>query len=975
MDVLKRCSGNTFCSYANSFEKGFLSFLYIYGALPQRASELAFGRTYSTAINRVKHVKPIILGHGIQKRTASYSVPSIVDSDDAMTTSEKKNATPKLPTSIVKRLKSLQVDIISTILEQSDSTKSLVNFSSISATNFAKNLQEMAKYYFDQGGKLFRPTVSLLMSSACSQTTKPTCSEDEFIDLNQYRIAMVAEMIHTASLVHDDVIDESDTRRGQPTVNARWGNRQAVLVGDFILARATKVLCSIGDPPVISTMAEIVEDLVQGELMQLTAPNDLDPNQRFQHYMTKTFYKTGSLFANSCKSVAMIAGCKEEVQKEAFEYGRNLGLAFQLVDDMLDYVASSAMLGKPSLNDLKQGLATCPVLFAAKEYPELNVLITRRFKNDGDVEKALNIVMNSDGLLQTKKLAKKHCLMAAAVTGTGKSTFINSISNYFMFETLEEALKSNQPACVISSKFELTFKDTKGTQQSITVSMRGIDPNDESNEKFTTVGQSCTTQPRVYSFQYKEIEFNVIDVPGIADTGGISQDMINKRAIIHQIGRFTEIHGICIMVKENTSRLTTEFLFGINEILSSLSRSAINNIFFIVTHSSSSGFTPGQVATPLKSYIQELNKERKLDIKFDKNVFCIDNESFRFQIGWNKSPQFQEANKGKVGRYEESWKESRDSVFGLFKTMYLMNAHQTEDTLGVARASTIIQCIIGPLSTVMNLITQGSSKEHKEKVMNSLMGNGTLNKPDVEAEKLNIPQLNCVHKDCIKVSIDPKTNKKSFDFSNPCHKECLLKGVVKASTGDPGLKECQKFGLDDNCRTCGHHYTIHMHVPFKLTQTTSQVESGKTLNREEAERRYHAFYSNLNTEKASIMEGMIVFSTFLRENAIIEYNTAFEERLKVEIRKEELNENQDAVEKLREVIKNYNAKISIIDKAKNGKVASVGTEDITKTLKKLFTLPLYGKTIHNLFEKELPPSDAADARDFIRCVVRYIPDE
>ena len=284
----------------------------------------------------------------------------------------------------------------------------------------------MAKYYFDQGGKLFRPTVSLLMSSACSQITKPTCQEDELINLNQYRIAMVAEMIHTASLVHDDVIDESDTRRGQPTVNARWGNRQAVLVGDFILARATKVLCSIGEPKVISTMAEIVEDLVQGELMQLTAPNDLDASQRFQHYMTKTFYKTGSLFANSCKSVAMIAKCKEEEERNAFEYGRHLGLAFQLVDDMLDYVASSAMLGKPSLNDLKQGLATCPVLFAAKEYPELNVLITRRFKNDGDVEKALNIVMNSNGLRQTKELAKEHSLAAAALV-----RLLKLIKNHF----------------------------------------------------------------------------------------------------------------------------------------------------------------------------------------------------------------------------------------------------------------------------------------------------------------------------------------------------------------------------------------------------------------------------------------------------------------------------------------------------------------------------------------------------------------
>lgn len=310
----------------------------------------------------------------------------------------------------------LQVDIISSILEQSEASKAVIDLSSLPTTTFTKNLQEMAKYYFDQGGKLFRPTVTLLMSSAQTQLANPTFTKTEdLINLNQYRIAIVAEMIHTASLVHDDVIDESDTRRGQPTVNARWGNRQAVLVGDFILARATKILCTIGNPKVISTMAEIVEDLVQGELMQLTTPHDLNAVDRFQHYMTKTFYKTGSLFANSCKSVSMIAGCSEEEQNSAFEYGRHLGLAFQLVDDMLDYVQSSSMLGKPSLNDLKQGLATCPVLYAAQEYPELNNLITRRFKEDGDVKKALNIVMNSNGLQKTKELAKQHCLSAAQI--------------------------------------------------------------------------------------------------------------------------------------------------------------------------------------------------------------------------------------------------------------------------------------------------------------------------------------------------------------------------------------------------------------------------------------------------------------------------------------------------------------------------------------------------------------------------------
>ncbi|KAI1730676.1 polyprenyl synthetase domain-containing protein [Ditylenchus destructor] len=220
---------------------------------------------------------------------------------------------------------------------------------------------------------------------------------------------MVSEMIHTASLVHDDVIDESDIRRGRPTANARWGNRQAVLVGDFILARATKVLCTIGQPKVISTMAEIVEDLVKGELMQLTCPDNLGTKERFQHYLQRTFYKTGSLFANSCKSVAMLAGLDENQQRDSFEFGRNLGLAFQLIDDVIDYISTTQISGKPTVTDLKLGLATCPALYAAQEHPELNDLINRRFSNDGDVETAFEIIMNSNGITKSKELAKTHC--------------------------------------------------------------------------------------------------------------------------------------------------------------------------------------------------------------------------------------------------------------------------------------------------------------------------------------------------------------------------------------------------------------------------------------------------------------------------------------------------------------------------------------------------------------------------------------
>uniref|UniRef100_A0A1B0DP39 Uncharacterized protein n=2 Tax=Phlebotomus papatasi TaxID=29031 RepID=A0A1B0DP39_PHLPP len=135
-------------------------------------------------------------------------------------------------------------------------------------------------------------------------------------------------------------------------------------------------------------------------------------NERFAHYLTKTYRKTASLIANALKSVALLANADENISEIAFQYGRNIGLAFQLVDDLLDFVSTAETMGKPTAADLKLGLATAPVLFACEKYPELNPMIMRRFQEPGDVEKAFELVHKSQGLEQTRFLARKHCIEA-----------------------------------------------------------------------------------------------------------------------------------------------------------------------------------------------------------------------------------------------------------------------------------------------------------------------------------------------------------------------------------------------------------------------------------------------------------------------------------------------------------------------------------------------------------------------------------
>ncbi|KAM9288059.1 LOW QUALITY PROTEIN: all trans-polyprenyl-diphosphate synthase PDSS1 [Cariama cristata] len=260
-------------------------------------------------------------------------------------------------------------------------------------------LKEMCDYYFDGKGKAFRPMIVVLMARACNIHH----NNSREVQASQRSVAIIAEMIHTASLVHDDVIDDANSRRGKMTVNQI--ERKAVLAGDFILSAASVALARIGNTT-ISVLTQVIEDLVRGEFLQLGSKEN--ENERFAHYLEKTFKKTASLIANSCKAVSIL-GCPDpKVHEIAYQYGKNVGIAFQLIDDVLDFTSCADYLGKPTAADLKLGLATGPVLFACRQFPEMNAMIMRRFSKPGDVERA-KYVLQSDGVQQTTYLAQRYC--------------------------------------------------------------------------------------------------------------------------------------------------------------------------------------------------------------------------------------------------------------------------------------------------------------------------------------------------------------------------------------------------------------------------------------------------------------------------------------------------------------------------------------------------------------------------------------
>ncbi|KAI0179819.1 hexaprenyl pyrophosphate synthase [Hypoxylon sp. FL1284] len=309
------------------------------------------------------------------------------------------------------------------------------------------SLDRVAKYYTHAEGKHVRPLIVLLMSRATSLCPKapelpPThttatidssispldvladanpssefSSEPESPDSDvlpsQRRLAEITELIHTASLLHDDVIDFSVSRRGSPSANHEFGNKMAVLAGDFLLGRASIALARLRNAEVVELLATVIANLVEGEFMQLknTARDERNPQWSediFTYYLQKTYLKTASLMSKSCRAAALLGRADATTVDAAYAYGRNLGLAFQLVDDMLDYTKSGNDLGKPAGADLQLGLATAPLLFAWKTTPELGILVGRKFEHEGDIQKARELVYQSDGIEQTRVLAEDY---------------------------------------------------------------------------------------------------------------------------------------------------------------------------------------------------------------------------------------------------------------------------------------------------------------------------------------------------------------------------------------------------------------------------------------------------------------------------------------------------------------------------------------------------------------------------------------
>jgi len=300
-------------------------------------------------------------------------------------------------------------------------------------------LSMAAKHFFEKRhGKRTRPVIVSLMAkvvAACEPessmgTDRWQDSGASLVDVEggvvtsknhegsdvwrkQGQLGQIVEMIHVASLIHDDVLDEADTRRGGEAVHKLYSNKVAVLAGDYLLARASVLLARLENTAVVQIMATALESLVAGEIMQLKSqPEEL---LRMESYLRKSYYKTASLICYACRSTALLGGHAygSTVATACEEFGFHLGLAFQIQDDILDFTAAASILGKPALADMSLGLSTAPILYAAQEFPHLQPLVKRRFKDKGDKQTALEALYKSKTAMdKARNLAQFHAQKA-----------------------------------------------------------------------------------------------------------------------------------------------------------------------------------------------------------------------------------------------------------------------------------------------------------------------------------------------------------------------------------------------------------------------------------------------------------------------------------------------------------------------------------------------------------------------------------
>ncbi|WP_186145359.1 polyprenyl synthetase family protein [Burkholderia gladioli] len=291
-------------------------------------------------------------------------------------------------------------------------------------------INQIAEYIIGAGGKRLRPALLLLVAGALGDGSS-----------HRHTLAAVVEFIHTATLLHDDVVDESELRRGRKTANALFGNAASVLVGDYLYSRSFEMMVGVGKMRVMEILSEATTIISEGEVLQLLNMHDADVDE--SRYMQVIRYKTAKLFEASARLGAVLAGADASTEAAAAEYGRRIGTAFQIMDDWLDYAGTAESMGKNAGDDLREGKPTLPLIHLLEHgTPEQQALAREAIEQGGTdrFETIFEAITRSGALDHTLECARQEAQAAVdAIFSFPSSIFKNSLLELCSYSTTRKS--------------------------------------------------------------------------------------------------------------------------------------------------------------------------------------------------------------------------------------------------------------------------------------------------------------------------------------------------------------------------------------------------------------------------------------------------------------------------------------------------------------------------------------------------------
>lgn len=561
-------------------------------------------------------------------------------------------------------------------------------------------------------------------------------------------------------------------------------------------------------------------------------------------------------------------------------------------------------------------------------------------------------------------------ILVLGETGVGKSTWINAIANYLTFPTLKEATDANETLCLVPTKFVLLDENCKERVVSI-----GSSKNEE-----TRAGQACTQYPKSHLVTIGKERIRIIDTPGIGDPRGVEQDKTNVDNILRFVSGLEEIHGICLLLKPNNSRLTPFFKFCVMEILAHLHKSSVHNLLFCFTNTRSTFYKPGDTYPAMKELLAEINDNlRKKSrgkaseiILSGETMYCLDNEAFRFLCARRSNIYFTPED---FQNFSLSWDKSAVETQRMLNYIKRRKPHKVNDTISLNEARNTILKLARPMAKISdNIAANIRVAEAQKKFTESLDDenlkleqNRLVQQIQIKTVPIDYPKTVCTNARCIEVKLIPGTSQNMVIYKTVCHNHCYLEGVNVETVGAPQLQKCTAMDGTNKCIRCGCSWQSHMHITYNFEESMVTVPnvSVEKMIKENAETKLvkEQMISSLEQtieqyrlEQDKILEISSQFGSLLKQHAIIPYNDAFELHVRHEISlaSAEASISTDLEKKridLERMLNEYLEKKRLLDSAMTTTAtADITADDVDALKNHLMNLKLTGGSFQSCFE-------------------------